>query len=697
MPKDSKTPDPANGEPRVDTHPDAPTSISDTPASQRSSGDRFVRTDREANLEAASQLLAGRTVIRERFVLEAMLGTGGMGTVYRARDLRKVEAQDRDPWVAIKLLNEDFKQHPSALISLQREARKSQVLTHPNIVKVFDFDRDGDTVYMTMELLRGRDLNQHISAHPLGIPRAEGLRLTREMGEALAHAHQQGIVHADFTPKNVFLTREGTAKVLDFGIAQAIAGADTPDPGEHTVFDPASLGAITPGYASLERLEGQEPTPADDVFGLGCIVYELLTGEHPHGHWPATDAAARNLKPDQPAHMPPRQWRALQRAMALRRGDRYGEVAEFLGEFLPDSAPSRTRAAAAVTVTLLLVAAGLYLVYSEYQGKSAQEAELRARQQASEALEALEEASRQQLEQAQARQQAQAALERETVAGEFVDWAETLIDSGQYGEAEQALERAREQAPDYPGLAQTADRLRDALALREQERESRRRIQAQVAALIEAIDADIEAGRLLRPAGNNAHTRYLEVIALQPDAPQAAVVRRELLQIHQAGAREALRLGQLDRAQGWLEDLATIAPQDGNLPGWQLQLEQARADQRAQQQARADALALLQQARNLLAEQPALANNFRRAESLLRNAERAGPELPEVAALRARLPAHYATAVEQQIQAGDFPEADRLLQDALLLAPRDERLAQLGRALTEATREEAPPVLPASF
>ena len=94
-------------------------------------------------------------VLKGRFVLENVVGRGGMGVVFRAKDLRKEEAQDRDPYVAIKILNDEFRRHPESLKALQREARKSQALAHPNIVNVFDFDRDGATVYMTMEFLEG--------------------------------------------------------------------------------------------------------------------------------------------------------------------------------------------------------------------------------------------------------------------------------------------------------------------------------------------------------------------------------------------------------------------------------------------------------------------------------------------------------------------------------------------------------------
>src|SRR5262249_20405666 len=104
---------------------------------------------------------AGDT-IKDRFVLEEVIGKGGMGVVFRARDKRKEEAQDRHPYAALKVLNETFKRHPESLKALQREARKAQNLAHPNIVTVYDFDRDGANVYMVMELLEGEPLDKYI-------------------------------------------------------------------------------------------------------------------------------------------------------------------------------------------------------------------------------------------------------------------------------------------------------------------------------------------------------------------------------------------------------------------------------------------------------------------------------------------------------------------------------------------------------
>lgn len=320
----------------------------------------------------------GKSVVKERFVLEKLLGAGGMGSVYKAKDLRKVEARDRNPWVAVKLLNDDFKTHPDAFISLQREARKSQALAHPNIVKVYDFDRDGDMVFMTMELLGGSDLNHYIRDNPDGVEMDEVLRLTREMGAALRHAHANNIIHADFKPANVFLTEDGTAKVLDFGIAQAVAQADVgQSAGDKTVFDPGSLGALTPAYASLEMLQGKDPLPADDIFALGCAVYQLVSGRHPYDKMPADQAARQGKEAPKLEKLNRKQWRALQRAVALKREDRYETVAEFLKEFAPYHNPWARRLGIAVGVALMLGAVGVYQAVMDYYEEEAREAEVR--------------------------------------------------------------------------------------------------------------------------------------------------------------------------------------------------------------------------------------------------------------------------------------------------------------------------------
>jgi serine/threonine protein kinase len=266
-----------------------------------------------------------------RFVLEECIGFGGMGTVYKALDLRKLEASDRKPYIAIKVLNVQFRGHPKSLIALQREARKAQALAHPNIVSVYDFDRDGSMVYLTMELLNGKPLSQVLRAPGFaGLPYAEVMRIVTGAGSALAYAHGRGFVHCDFKPGNVFLTNSGNVKVIDFGIARVFQ--KTEEDADATVFDPGSLGALTPAYASAEMLERREPDPRDDIYALACITYELLTGRHPFNRMSAIQARGAGMRPQRPPDLSRKKWHALQGALAFDREARTPTVARFLSQ-----------------------------------------------------------------------------------------------------------------------------------------------------------------------------------------------------------------------------------------------------------------------------------------------------------------------------------------------------------------------------
>src|SRR6185312_4487617 len=220
----------------------------------------------------AADFVAVGSLLKGRFYLEREIGRGGMGVVYKARDERKVEARDRDPYVAVKVLNDEFRRHPDSLISLQRESRRSQQLAHDNIVRVYDFDKDRTIVFMTMEYVDGSDLKQLIREKAYnGMPLEQARPLIEGMARALGRAHAAGVVHSDFKPANVMVTREGVPKVFDFGIARA--GKHMGDAvGEQTVFDAGTLGALTPAYASLEMIHGKEPVPGDDVYALGCVA-----------------------------------------------------------------------------------------------------------------------------------------------------------------------------------------------------------------------------------------------------------------------------------------------------------------------------------------------------------------------------------------------------------------------------------------
>ena len=301
------------------------------------------------------------SVIKKRFVLEKVLGKGGMGLVFGAIDRRKEEARDPNPRVALKVLNADFQRHPQAFMALQREARKAQTLAHPNVVTVFDFDRDGDAVYMTMELLQGRSLDSMTrEARGKGIKRDVALPIIRGIAEGLAYAHRKGIVHSDLKPGNVFITEEeGAAKILDFGIARAVPSMNTE--ASRDVFDAGSLGAYTEAYATDEMIDGVDPHPADDMYALGIIAYELLTGFHPYSRHSAPAARKLGLKPDPLKGLKRKEAKAIERCLSFDRKKRPQNAGDFLKLFRGVTALQK--ATIAVAAVLALVAGYQYYQY----------------------------------------------------------------------------------------------------------------------------------------------------------------------------------------------------------------------------------------------------------------------------------------------------------------------------------------------
>jgi len=223
-----------------------------------------------ANAAATRPIGEEPTLIDDRYDIEARLGVGGMGAVYRARDRLMQEANDPDPFIALKLIL-DSVQDPQASIALQREARRAQTLNHINIVRVFYFGRDKDgRYYLTMELLRGKSLEQKLRDEPGPMSFAAALPLIEKICSALSYAHAQGIVHSDIKPSNVFITDVGEPKLLDFGIASPMRSAS----GRETQFNPRSLGALSPNYASIEQFLGMDADPRDDVYSVACLSYE---------------------------------------------------------------------------------------------------------------------------------------------------------------------------------------------------------------------------------------------------------------------------------------------------------------------------------------------------------------------------------------------------------------------------------------
>jgi serine/threonine protein kinase len=268
------------------------------------------------------------TILRERYELMEVIGTGRSGTVYQAFDRHRSHLPSPSCYVAVRVLNLPGDGREAALAELERESYAAQSLSHPNIISVFDLDRHSDTYFVVMELLEGESLHdviERLAGKPMSQERA--FAVIGAIGAALTHAHQRNIFHGDLKPSAVQLTTNGEIKVLDFGFARSHT-LDQWVGGEPTV-DGAGA-TTTAAYASAERVSGEEPQARDDVYSLACIAYELLSGRHPFGGRSAPLARAHGRAPQKISGLNSRQWHALQNALNWNREDRRIDVAELL-------------------------------------------------------------------------------------------------------------------------------------------------------------------------------------------------------------------------------------------------------------------------------------------------------------------------------------------------------------------------------
>lgn len=261
------------------------------------------------------------SILRDRFILDSEIGRGGMGYVYSAVDRRRLEAGHDRPYVAVKLLNESFQNDTEALRLLEAEARKSQALAHPNITTVYDFDRDKADVFIVMELLRGAGLDRKLG-QTMGQPLSPGecARVLKGTCAGLSYAHSRGVVHSDLKPGNIYLLSDGTIKLLDFGLAAAASAS-----ADHPIQD-----SLTAAYASPEQFRRAERDPRDDIFALGCIAYQVLTGRHPFQSQPIDEAARDGLKPEPIEGLDPQAWDTIRKALDFERDQRLETVDTFL-------------------------------------------------------------------------------------------------------------------------------------------------------------------------------------------------------------------------------------------------------------------------------------------------------------------------------------------------------------------------------
>jgi len=306
------------------------------------------------------------------YEIVTLLGVGGMGEVYRARDTRL------DRIVAIKVLPAHLTSNDASRARFEREARAISALSHPNICALYDVGRDGETEYLVMEYLEGETLADRIARGSL--PRSQLLKWGAQIAEALQHAHRAGITHRDLKPGNIMITSSG-AKLLDFGLAKfAEAVPDRLDPEDtETRREPLTAAGMVVGtyqYMSPEQIEGRNVDHRSDIFALGVILYEMATGRRPFGGTTRTTLIAsilssdpvpiRSIQPDAPPDLeriiltalqknPDERWQTAQDvALQLR----------WSGESSPAgiaSPPPRRRTP--LLIPLLLVAAAVLLTF----------------------------------------------------------------------------------------------------------------------------------------------------------------------------------------------------------------------------------------------------------------------------------------------------------------------------------------------
>ena len=253
--------------------------------------------------------------------------------MFRARDVR------RDALVALKVLREPLRGEPEKIERLKREFQQAQALPHPNIIRVFDVDCEGDAWFLTMELIDGETLRSYLAGiQPRRLPQRNALAIISACADALAFAHEHHVVHGDFKPGNVLLGPDGQIRVLDFGVADSGAGSSS---GRSSQAMEMYVGAATPAYASPEVLRGEPPQVRDDVYSFACVSYEVLTRRHPFERHSALVARQRGMKLRRLPGLSRRQFAALKRGLAWSRDNRPATVRELADELHEPSPKGR--------------------------------------------------------------------------------------------------------------------------------------------------------------------------------------------------------------------------------------------------------------------------------------------------------------------------------------------------------------------
>lgn len=268
-------------------------------------------------------------VLNQRYILQRQLGKGGMAVVYRARDLMLERP------IAVKILREEASRDPAFRDLFRQEARAAANLTHPNIVTIHDFGFDHDRLFIVMEYVPGMDLKSYVLQHGR-LPLQQAISLMVQACAGVGYAHRAGLVHCDIKPHNMLVTPDLRLKVTDFGISRALSTIH-PDEKSEMIWG-------SPQYFAPEQAAGLAPSPASDVYALGVILYELLTGQLPftstdptelaHLHRETPPLPPRQINPDIPEALEEIILKVLSKepSARYRMADQLGRVLQAFGQ-----------------------------------------------------------------------------------------------------------------------------------------------------------------------------------------------------------------------------------------------------------------------------------------------------------------------------------------------------------------------------
>jgi len=270
------------------------------------------------------------TVLKGRYRVVAPLGLGGVGQVFDAIDLQK--SKERDFHVTIKVVAVNLRHQPLAYAALEAAVRRSQTLVHPNIVALYDIEQDDEHVFIVMEQLRGRWLSGLVrEVRGKGLEYEKAWPIIHGIASGLAYAHKHGVVHCDLSPHAVFLCEDGTPKIMGFGLVHAVPNSNE----SLDVLDTLTLRAYTEAYTADAWAQQGTPHPADDLYPLGVIAYEMLAGMHPFQRCTLAIARQRGMKLQPIPGLKRHARKLIERCLSFERKVRPQDGATFLKRMQP--------------------------------------------------------------------------------------------------------------------------------------------------------------------------------------------------------------------------------------------------------------------------------------------------------------------------------------------------------------------------